>query len=92
MGKISNVILQDICTTLRTALNINQWQDTNDYIKLFTGCDTNDKCSFIKYDIRVFYSCITEKAINETLKLVKEFILILEDKINIIKHCRQSIL
>ena len=38
-----------------TALNINQWRNTNDYIKWFKDYDKNDKCSFIEYDIKEFY-------------------------------------
>ena len=34
----------------------------------------------------------TEKSIDETLKLAKEYIVISVDKINIIKYCRKSIL
>ena len=33
-----------------------------------------------------------EKAVDEALKMVKEYMVISEDKINIIKYCRQSIL
>ena len=32
MGKISKIILQDICATLRIVLNINQWHSTEDRI------------------------------------------------------------
>ena len=41
--------------------------------------DKKDKCSFVKYDIREFYSSITEKAVDETLKQAKEFVVISED-------------
>ena len=54
--------------------------------------DKNDKSSLFEYDIKVFYSCITEKAIDEALNLAKECIVISEDNINIIKHCGKSIL
>ena len=66
MGKISKIILQDICATLRITLNISSIEN---YIKWFNNLDKNDKCSFIKYDIKEFYRSITEKAANEALKL-----------------------
>ena len=50
MGKIKKIILQDICATLRIAFIINQWR-----IKWFKNLDKNNKCSFIRYDIREFY-------------------------------------
>ena len=47
---------------------------------------------FIKYDIKEFYPSITEKAVKEALKLAKEYTWISEDKMNIIKYCRMSLL
>ena len=41
--------------SLRLDLNINQWRSTKDYIKWFEEYDKNDRCSFIKYDIKDFY-------------------------------------
>ena len=60
--------------------------------KWFNSLDKNNKCSSIKYDIKEFYSLISEKAVNEALKLAKEYNRISKDKKNIIKHCRKSLL
>ena len=73
MGKISKIILQDICATMRIALNINQWHSTEDCIQWFNNLDKNDKCSFIKYDIREMYPLITRKAVNEALKSAEDY-------------------
>ena len=35
IGRISKIIVQEICESLRLALNINQWSSTNDCIKWF---------------------------------------------------------
>ena len=91
MGKISKVILQDICATLRIVLNINQCRSTEDCIKWFKDYDKNVKCSFIKYDIKENYSSI-EKTVDEALNLTKEYMSIPEDNININKHCHKSLL
>ena len=61
MGKISKIILQDICATLRIALNINQWRSTEDCIKWFNKLDKN----VFLFDIREFYPSIMEKAVND---------------------------
>ena len=66
--KIGKVILQDICGTHRIALNINWWCNSNDRIKCFKDCNKNDKCSFIKYDIKEFYPSITEKNCKWSIK------------------------
>ena len=78
MGKMSKIIFQDICVSLRIVLNINQlhWR----LYKWFKNLDKNDKCTFIKYDIREFYPLIREKAVNEALKLAQEYTRISEIK------------
>ena len=68
MGKISKIILQDICSTLRIALDINQWRCTNDCIKWVKNYDKNGKCSFVKYVIKDFYPSITEKNCRRGIK------------------------
>ena len=71
MGNITKVILQDICISLRIALNINQWFRTNHYIWRFTDYDKNYKCSIEKYNIKNFYPSITEKKHSRGMKFTK---------------------
>ena len=71
MGKISLVLLQDICTMLRTLLNISQWHNTNDSHKWFSDYDKN---TLVKYDIREFYPSIMKKALDKALKVAKKYI------------------
>ena len=61
MGKVSKIFVQDICASLRIALNINQWRNIQDCIKWFKEYDKDNKCSFVKYYIKEFYPSITEK-------------------------------
>ena len=72
IGRISKIIVQEICESLRLALNINQWRSTNDCIKWFEEYEKDDRCSFIKYDIKDFYPSITEPRIlnYETWKIL----------------------
>ena len=72
--------------------NINQWWSTKDCIKWFEEYDKNDRCSFIKYDIREFYPSITERTLDRALDLAKEYMVIPLDKVEIIKHCRKTLL
>ena len=64
MGKISKVILQDICATLRIALNVNQWC----HIIVFSGFRITIN-SFVKYGIKDFYPSIMEKTGDAALNL-----------------------
>ena len=74
------------------ALNINQWRSTKDCIKWFEEYEENDRCSFIKYDIKDFYPLITERTLDRALDLAKGYMVIHLDKKEIIKHCRKTLL
>ena len=65
--RVSKIIVQEICNSLRLALNINQWRSTKDCIKWFEEYDKDDRCSFIKYDIKDFYPSITERTLDRAL-------------------------
>ena len=86
IGRVSKITVQDIFASLRLELNINQWRSTKDCIKWFEEYDKDDRCSFIKYDIREFYPSITERALDRALDLAKEYMVIPLDKVEIIKH------
>ena len=92
IGRVSKIIVQEICDSLRLALNINQWQSTKDCIKWFEEYKKNDRCSFIKYDIKDFYPSIIERTLDRALDLAKEYMMIPLDKVEIIKHCRKTLL
>ena len=92
IGRVSKTIVQDICVSLRQALNINQWRSTKDCIKWFEEYDKNDRCSFIKNDIREFYPSITERTLDRALDLAKEYMVIPLDKVEIIKRCCKKLL
>ena len=87
---VSKIIVQEICDSIMLALNINQWRSTKDCIKWFEEYNKNDRCSFIKYDIKDFYTSITEKTLDRALDLAKEYMVIPLDKVKIIKHCRKT--
>ena len=92
IGRVSKIIVQYICASLRLALNINQWRNTKDCIKWFEEYDKNDRCSFIKYDIKDFYPSITERTLDRALDLAKEYMVMPLGKVEIIKHCRKTLL
>ena len=92
IGRVSKIIVQDICASLRLALNINQWRSTKDCIKWFDEYNKDDRCSFIKYDTREFYPSIIERALDRALDLAKEYMVMPLDKVEIIKHCRKTLL
>ena len=49
-------------------------------------------CKFIKFDIIEFYPSITENLLKKSINFAKEYVNIDDDTINIIMHCRKSVL
>ena len=92
IGRVSKIIVQEICDSLRLALNVNQWRSTKDCIKWFEEYEKKDRCSFIKYDVKDFYPSITERTLDRALDLAKEYMVIALDKVEIIKDCRKTLL
>ena len=52
--RVSKIIVQEICNSLRLALNINQWRSTKDCIKWFEEYDKDDRCFFTNMILRIF--------------------------------------
>ena len=45
IGRVSKIIVQEICNLLRLALNINRWRSTKHCIKWFEEYEKDDRCS-----------------------------------------------
>ena len=100
IGRVSKIIqpkrityfLDDYFTNPIYYLCSYQWRSTKDCIKWFEEYEKDDRCSFIKYDIKDFYPSITERTLDRALDLAKEYMVIPLDKVEIIKHCRKTLL
>ena len=84
LGKISKHILQQISTNIRTALNVNQWQNTSEVKKWFQ----NIIHTFTIFDIQEFYPSIGEKLLKDAVLFAN----INRKDIEVIFHCRRSLL
>ena len=91
-GKISKNILEEINTKLRSTLGLNQWKSTKSVTEWFSNIKSKKNSAFIQLDIKDFYPSITEKILDNAIKLTKEYTTISDDNIRIIKHCRKSLL
>ena len=61
LGKISKPILQKINKTLRSKLNLNQWQNSREVIEWFKNIQQKTSHTFTVFDIQEFYPSIKEK-------------------------------
>ena len=88
LGKISKHILQQISTNIRTALNVNQWQNTSEVKKWFQ----NIIHTFTIFDIQEFYPSIGEKLLKDAVLFAQTYTNICRKDIEVIFHCRRSLL
>ena len=91
LGKVSKVILDKINRIIRTETQMNQWQNTSEAISWFKEIKDKHRKSFISFDIVDFYPSITEDLLDKAITWAKQFTLISDNDIAIIKHARKSL-
>ena len=92
LGKISKNILQQIRINIRTALNVNQWQNTSEVFKWFKNIKNKKLHKFTVFDIQEFYPSIGEKLLKDAVLFAQTYTNICRKDIEVIFHCRRSLL
>ena len=92
LGLVSKKILEKVNLSVRNAISVNQWKNTNTVIDWFKNIERKEACSFIKFDIVEFYPSISENLLMKALEFAKTFVSIDESEIKVIKHARKSLL
>ena len=73
-------------------LNVKQWKNTDTIIHWLKSIVQNSKCFFIQFGVIEFYPSITEKIFEDVIAFAKQHMVIAENDLKIIKHCRKSLL
>ena len=84
--------MENINQHLVKLLHVNQWKNSASVIEWFKNIEDKKNCNFIKFDIRDFYSSITETILDKALLFAKQHHGISNDNTRLIKHCRKSLL
>ena len=92
IGKISSQILKKINKTLRSKLEIPQWQNTKDALAWFKNINDKKNKKLLQLDIVEFYPSITEELLDKAINFGSSHTNIDKEEIEIIKHCRKSML
>ena len=92
LGKVSKQILDNINSTIRKTTKLNQWKNTSDVTNWFTSIPDMQKHSFGSFDIDSFYPSITESLLSKAISFAKNYTTIRDKDIDIIMHCRKSLL
>ena len=92
LGKISKQVLQNINKTLRSELNVNQWQNSSEVTDWFKNIQNKNLCTFTVFDVQEFYPSITEKLLKDTLAFAQRYVNIEPNELELIFHAQRSLL
>ena len=73
-------------------LEINQRHNTDTVLKWFNNITDKSNFGFTQFDIKEFYSPITEKILHQTIKFAKQHANINKNNLPIINHCYKPLL
>ena len=71
LGVISQHILQQINTEVKSKLNFNQWQNSSDVISWFKNIKNINLLTFTVFDLQVFYPSIMEQLLKDSILLTQ---------------------
>ena len=94
IGKISKQKLDDINSSIRDKLQLQQWKNTHSALSWFENIKYKKNKSFLQFDIVEFYPSISEKLLKDALKFASKISPQLVDSITIeiILHARKAFL
>ena len=90
--KISKVYLKNINNSIRSSNNINQWQNSKNFIDWFKIIPLKKQSHFIKFDIVSFCTSISRNVLNEAIQFTRNYHNINDDMINAIMNSRKGFL
>ena len=92
LGKVSKGLVEKMNSDIIENLQLNQWRHTDAVLKWFNNITDKSNRSFIQFDIKEFYSSITEIIVNQAFKFAKQYTNINKNHLPIINYCRKSLL
>ena len=84
--------MEQLSNNILNATGYQHWRSTKSVIKWFNSIPNKDTCHFLKFDGVEFYPSIGENLLNQALNFAKTFQAIAVEQIEIIQHCRKSLL
>ena len=92
LGKVSKSIVERINAKVKAAIGVNQWINTGEVLDWFNGLENKKNLKWLKFDIVNYYPSITEGLLMKALHFAKQFTPITDEEIDLILHCRKSVL
>ena len=91
IGQVSKSILERIVRNTVKSTGVNLWKSTRDVLNWYRNSHTNQKSSFINFDIIDFYPSITESLLLKANNHAKQYTEILDNEIDIIIHAKRTL-
>ena len=92
LGKISKQISQKINKTLKSKLNLNQWQNSSQVIDWLKNIQQKSSHTLTVFDIQEFYPSMKEKLLKDALAFAQKYVEIKQNKLDLIFHTQKSLL
>ena len=92
LGHISQAFLEKPNKSIQEAMGLNQWRNIATVIDWFKSIRNKHLCKFFVFDIREFYSSITENLLKKALTFAEAHTHLSDDDKAIICHARKSLL
>ena len=91
LDKTSKQILQKINKTLKSKLNLNQWQNYREVIEWFKNIQQKSSHTFTVFNIQEFYPSIKEK-LKDGLVFAQKYVEIKQKELDLIFPAHKSLL
>ena len=95
VGRISKILLEDICSKIKAKLKLDLFKNSNEVILWFNKYKTNPKRrnpKFVVYDIGDYYPSVTEQLMNDALDWATQHVEISADERNVIIKSKYAFL
>ena len=92
LGSVSKQITEHINSCIKDKINVNQWKNTSSVIQWFKNIENKSQYTFIQFDIVDFYPSISKDILQKAIEFGKKFTKISKQDIEILMHCKQSLL
>ena len=92
LGKVSKIILEKIARKIGSVRGSNQWSNSSQVIEWFINLKNKNKLTFVNFDIVSFYPSINKDIFEKTLTWAKQYCVITDDEMEILRNSRESLL
>ena len=92
IGKVSNIILQEINQKIREKTGLQQWRSTKEAIEWFKNIDNKEKMEFIQCDIEDFYPSISEQCLLRCITFAEKYTIVPDIAKKAILNARKTVL